>query len=79
MSVLSGLFLFRINQPKRPFLILNIVTVDKLTITIFNFQIIYTVDAKTLLETIVSMFLYKFQLWFKKGNVPRPELVGWIQ
>ena len=37
-------------------------------LTIFNFQIIYTVDTEKLLQTIVSMLHYKFRLWFKKGT-----------
>ena len=38
--------LFQINWRKRNFLILNIVTVIKLTISISNFQIIYTFGAE---------------------------------
>ena len=62
--------LFHINRRKRPFLTLNIATVNKLTIRISNFQIIYTVGPKKLSETIVSMFIYILWPWFKKGDAP---------
>ena len=62
--------LFQINRRKRLFLILNIVTVNKLTTNISNFQIIYTVGEKRTTKTIVSMFLYKLSPWFKKRDTP---------
>ena len=37
---------------------------------ISNFQIIYTVNAKKTLKTIVSMFHYKLRTLFKKHNAP---------
>ena len=57
--------LFQINRRKRLFLILNIVTVIKLTISISNFQIIYTFGAKRYQK---SMFSYKLRPWFMKGD-----------
>ena len=51
MSVLSGLLSFKLIGENDFFLILNIVTVNKLTINISNFQIIYTVGAKKTLKT----------------------------
>ena len=56
--------LFQINRRKRLFLILNIVTVIKLT----NFQIIYTYGAKKISKSNVSS--YKLRPWFTKGDAP---------
>ena len=60
--------LFQINRRKRLFLILNIVTVIKLTISISNFQIIYTFGAKKISEIGVSS--YKLRPWLRKGDAP---------
>ena len=51
--------LFQINRRKRLFLILNIVTVIKLTTSISNFQIIYTYGAKKISKINVS----SYKLW----------------
>ena len=47
---------------------MNIVTVIKLTISISNFQIIYTYDAKKISKINVSS--YKLRPWFTKGDAP---------
>ena len=60
--------LFQINRRKRLFLILNIVTVIKLTTSISNFQIIYTYGAKKISKINVSS--YKLRPWFTKGDAP---------
>ena len=60
--------LFQINRRKRLFLILNYVTVIKLTKSISNFQIIYTYGAKKVSKINVSS--YKLRLWFMKGDAP---------
>ena len=62
--------LSQVNQRKRLFLIFNIVTVNKLTISVSNFQIIYTISAKRTLKTIVSMFPNKLRTLFKKRDAP---------
>ena len=60
--------LFQINRRKRLFLILNIVTVIKLTKTISNFQIIYTFGAEKISKVNVSSC--KLRPWFTKGDAP---------
>ena len=58
--------LFQINRRKRLFLALNIVTVIKLTISISNFQIIYTFGVKKISKINISS--YKLRPWFTKGD-----------
>ena len=60
--------LFQINRRKRIFLALNIVTVIKLTISISNFQIIYTFGVKKISKINISS--YKLRPWFTKGDAP---------
>ena len=60
--------LFQINRRKRLCLALNIVTVIKLTISISNFQIIYTVGGKKISKINISS--YKLRPWFTKGDAP---------
>ena len=58
--------LFQINRRKRLFLALNIVTV--ITLTISNFQIIYTFGVKKISKINISS--YKLRPWFTKGDAP---------
>ena len=60
--------LFQINRRKQLFLALNIVTVIKLTISISNFQIIYTFGVKKISKINISS--YKLRPWFTKGDAP---------
>ena len=84
--------LFQINRQKRLFLILNIVTVIKLTISISNFQIIHTCGAKKIsisnfqiIHTYgakkiskINVSSYKLRPWFTKAMHPRPKLASSI-